>query len=485
MNSDRENRINKAIDAYKNGMTLRTAAAKFNVPRMTLHGRLHGAISLKEQHTKNQLLTPVQECILEQSVINLVKLKHAVSSQMVMEMAGRILRMWNKPEDAPSINPSKMWLTGFLSRSRHLSRDRRNKISVRQVNILEERSIELFFENLAHLEEQLEVTMDRVWNLDETKLNFEKAPNSGHCISPPGHPDIILCDTSEPVTVLKFFSGEGGIQVPLIIYKGANAMKNRISKGHPEEAIVSISPSLSVNKDFSVHWFTQNFRLLSDQWQILIMDGRNLSNALEFINTAYYKKVVPIFFPLGISNILQKSDRALFRTVTQEFEHGITFQDDGLSPSNTNFLVSYMKIRRTVYTSETLKKAYETAGIFPRSQKAGLQFFKPQIEVSLSKNSNDPTSASSELFISSQNASPETNPTLGDNARSKANSWRTEKMKLLRMPVSALVAMLKEEREKTAAQSAEIARLKQELSEFYKKTKECKLESSITEPICD
>lgn len=481
MNPDRENRINKAIDAYKKGMTLRTAAAKFNVPRMTLHGRLHGAISLKEQHTKNQLLTPVQECILEQAVINLVKLKHAVSSQMVMEMAGRILRMWNKPEDTPSINPSKMWLTGFLSRSRCLSRDRRNKISVRQVDISEERSIELFFENLAHLEEQLEVTMDRVWNLDETKFNFEKTPNSGYCISPPNHPDITLCDTSKPVTVLEFFSRDGEIQTPLIIYKDPNAMKTRIFKGHSEEAVVCISPFSSVDQDFSVYWFTQHFKFLSDQWQILIMDGRNLSNALEFIDTAYYKRVVPLFFPSGISNIVQESDRALFRTATQEFEHGITFQEDCLSPSNTNFLVSYMKIRRIVYTPETLKKAYETAGICPRLQKAGLQFFKSQIEVSLTKNNNDP--ASSELFISSQNA--EINTTLGDNAKSKANSWRTERMKLLRTPVSALVTMLKEEREKTVAQSVEIARLKQELSELYEKTKECKSESSIKEPVCD
>ena len=129
----------------------------------TVLARLKGGRTREEANQDMQLLSPLQEAILEDLIIESAKSKTISSSYRVREFAGEILRTENPEAGVPSTS----WLNGFLARSKVLQRKKNGKIDFSRVRAGGDTLIRLFFERLEKYEKLLGVPPSRIWNLDE------------------------------------------------------------------------------------------------------------------------------------------------------------------------------------------------------------------------------------------------------------------------------------------------------------------------------
>ncbi|RPA92636.1 hypothetical protein L873DRAFT_1708949, partial [Choiromyces venosus 120613-1] len=85
--------------------------------------------------------------------------------------------------------------------------------------------IQFFFDLLSYYEEKFQVTLERVWNLDEASFKIGELKYQAYGIGPVGTLNNVSYESSELVTVLELISATGDLGKLLLIYKGVNLME--------------------------------------------------------------------------------------------------------------------------------------------------------------------------------------------------------------------------------------------------------------------
>src|SRR5262249_6655763 len=110
-----ESQLQFAIDEAITTGNVKSSAAKWDIPRSTLQGRLSGAESRSEAQAYNQRLSPVQEKHLADWALTQRALGLPPTHEQLKEFAERIVR--NNGDDRPI---GKHWIEGFLRRNSSL-----------------------------------------------------------------------------------------------------------------------------------------------------------------------------------------------------------------------------------------------------------------------------------------------------------------------------------------------------------------------------
>lgn len=464
MDSTRENKISAAIAAFQDPSTtdtLQTIVRSLGLPLSTVRNRLNGVVSRSSIHQQLQLLTPEQEWILEDQIIRLAQLKCIPTSIMVREMAGKILCLM----DPHSPIPSKTWLKGFLRRSHYVVRSKRNTIDAPRVRESGENLISLFFERLALWETRFEITPDRIWNLDESGFHIGKATAGAYGIAPAEYQNTISLDSSDLVTALETVSADGRILPPLLIYKGVHLMRAWFPDQHQSHAALTTSPSAFINSEIFFEWFSTHFPFDEERWQLLILDGHKSHTTEKFMMFALRHKVIPLYLPAHMSNVLQPLDRTCFGTAKQHYRRDIGYKfAEGLEPSKLEFFESYMRVRITAYTPKTIVGGWKKSGIFPRDPEVAAKSFRVQMNKDLNPSvaptpSNLPPASNSEI-----EAQPTTEMDSPSSVTPRQNNWRSVRMSLLKRSPVEIVRVVKKDRAGEAEAHTRIAMLEQELA---------------------
>lgn len=266
---------------------------------------------------------------------------------MVREMAGKILRLM----ELAAATPSKSWLKGFLRRSRFVVRSKRNTIDAPRVRESGENLIRLFFERLELWESRFSISPDRIWNLDESGFHIGEATKGAYGIAPVDHKNTISLDSSELVTALETVSASGKILPPLLIYKGVHLMQAWFPQQNHSHAALTTSPTAFINSEIFFEWFSTHFPFDPVHWQLLVLDGHKSHTTEEFMMFALRHKVIPLYLPAHMSNVLQPLDRTCFGTAKQHYRRDVAYNfAEGLEPSKLQFFETYMRVRTMLWT---------------------------------------------------------------------------------------------------------------------------------------
>ena len=201
------------------------------------------------------MLSPLQEAILEDLIIELAKSKTIPSSYRVREFAEEILRTENPEAGVPSTS----WLNGFLARSKVLQRNKKGKIDLPRVRAGGETLIRLFFERLEKYEKLLGIPPSRIWNLDECGFKDGETSTSAWGIAPKKYHNNVSYDSSELCTVLECISVTGALLYPLYIYKGVHVMNSWIPSTVNHNSNMTASTTVFINSDLFLEWFIDVF----------------------------------------------------------------------------------------------------------------------------------------------------------------------------------------------------------------------------------
>ncbi|ROW07328.1 hypothetical protein VMCG_03859 [Cytospora schulzeri] len=107
-----ETDVNNAVEAIKNGASIRQTSVKFGVPRTTLYNRLHGTQPHRTSSEELQRLTHAQEASLTQWMLTQAALGVRPTHAQLKGFAERVLA---RQGDTRPLG--RRWIERFLGRN--------------------------------------------------------------------------------------------------------------------------------------------------------------------------------------------------------------------------------------------------------------------------------------------------------------------------------------------------------------------------------
>eukprot|EP00096_Caligus_rogercresseyi_P002404 TRINITY_DN14524_c0_g1_i1.p1 TRINITY_DN14524_c0_g1~~TRINITY_DN14524_c0_g1_i1.p1 ORF type:complete len:522 (-),score=119.31 TRINITY_DN14524_c0_g1_i1:8-1573(-) len=256
-----------AIKAAQEGMSIRQAATKFNVPKTTLFDKLSGKSPEVTKMGRNTVLTPTEEKFIVDWILKCRRRGLSPSKGDILNsIQNLILKDRNRKTPFTNNRPGKTWLQLFMSRHPVLN----SKADAVKPPKREE-SIRDWFRGV---EEQMtemnamDIFKDpsRIFSTDE--LNIELCPKSGKVIGPrdwknvhdlPPGPD------KSTMSFLRTFSAGGDIVSPSLFYPYLrvpsdiiNAAPNDIYIGASESGWVKSETFIKFLEDAFIPWISKN-----------------------------------------------------------------------------------------------------------------------------------------------------------------------------------------------------------------------------------
>lgn len=206
-----EDSLDQAIKAVKNGMSIRTAAASFSVPRSTLRDQLKG------RHPRRSggqcVLSPDEERIISQNIATMADWGYPVKPFDVRILVKDYLKRKNRIVSVFNDGmPGDDWCRGFLHRNRSILRQRLcQNISPKRAELSTD-TMDAYFENLQ--QELSDVPPSNIINFDETNLTDD--PRSVKCIFRRGvkYPERIMNSTKSSTSIMFACTADGKMLNP-------------------------------------------------------------------------------------------------------------------------------------------------------------------------------------------------------------------------------------------------------------------------------
>ena len=126
--------------------------------------------------------------------------------------------------------------------------------------------------------------------------------------------------------------------------------------------------------------FRPHFPASEDKWSLLSMDGDLSHTSDRVIVTLISKKIIPLYFPSHMTNILQPLDRSCFGHAKILYRRQISHNFcAGLSPTKARFFETYMSIRKETYSPKTIIGSWKRCGLLENNPEVALGEYRRQM----------------------------------------------------------------------------------------------------------
>jgi len=171
--AETEAKVNAAIEGLSSGLYLTpfAAAQALQLSRGTLHRRLAGGKSRSEAKENQQNLTHAEERALAQWITHLTATGHPARHAFIKEIAEEIRRarhMHSAPVSYPTLGDS--WVPQFLSRHPTLQTTLAYAIESARIKEVSSDAVVNFFAIFSTLIKEHEISIENVYNMDETGM---------------------------------------------------------------------------------------------------------------------------------------------------------------------------------------------------------------------------------------------------------------------------------------------------------------------------
>lgn len=376
-----ENQLANAVEAYNSQnatKSLRKVAKDFGVPYTTLHRRVNGGRSKTEAYEDKRALSNYQEQLLESHLIFLAQKKTPLSRMETRKLAGKLKYGVFSLDNSKPLSDN--WLLGFLSRSKYLKLKKGKHLDMPRIRENGAELISLFFDLYTYYINAFNIHPDCIWNLDEAGFRIGESTDRLDLVVPDNAPHTVSHDSSELVTALEMISRTGKVGKPLFIYKGVHQMVGWFPGTIREEYNSATSPTGFINESIFHEWVSEHFPSSEDKWSLLLLDGHLTHTSDRVMATLMSKKVIPLYFPSHMTNIIQPLDRSCFGHAKILFRRHISHNFvTGLNPKKAHFLEAYMRVRKQAYSPKTIIGGWRRCGLLEKSPNVALIEYRRQM----------------------------------------------------------------------------------------------------------
>lgn len=318
--------LSNAIEAIRNGLSIRKASIEHGVPRKTLERRFKSGNITKGTMGKQCILGNENETKLAQHIKKCQKHGFPMTRDDLRTVAYKfanqlgIKHSFNDDEQKAGYD----WLQLFLSRHPDLSIRKAEGLSMARSLALNKEEVFSYFNLLEQVlnENELFDKPGSIFNVDETGLQLNNRP--GQVIAEKGSKavsNITFAEKGETITVVACCNAEGVFIPPVSIMKGKNKKKEFEDNMPPGAKVYMSEKSAYINTEIFFIWLQEHFLPRKPTGTILlILDGHaSHCNSIEMLEFAETNGIILICLPSHTTHYLQPLDRAVFKSVKNAF----------------------------------------------------------------------------------------------------------------------------------------------------------------------
>lgn len=404
----KDKRLSNRKIASITSVPLRTVNVLRNAVQHNNKGVIEQYLSSDTRAGKRRVLTNEEEAMIVQKIKSAALRGAAIGYEGLKYMMTRIAS--DGREGFPHNTPSNDTIRAFRARHREITYRATENKEVAKLNAERKSHVQPFFDIIADIggrNEGLLTDGSRIWNLDETSVDFtygkrEKSFTS----SGSNHGGFKKCKTlyssNKHISALVAVSAAGHKTPPFFIIQGKkinvawfNAVPGSAKKGGKlgicskflregwfpaKTAVIKMSTNGSMEMDIlesAIKHIARNIReIVGNAKVILTLDGHASRNGVGWIEECRRQNIEAVIAPANTSHILQPCDKR----VNKKFKSaGRTLRDAFLSIGNFDHRQVSFNLACAIHafdaiTSADIIESFRETGLFPFERNFGERF---------------------------------------------------------------------------------------------------------------
>lgn len=375
MSSSKEDTIQSAIRDYLSGRfpSIRRAAGAYNVPYSTLNDRLNGALPKTGTPPPNRALTPIEEEVVYQKILDLDSRGYSPTQAIIRSWASSLTKARNGQE------VGQRWAHNFVKRHSGLETRLLRRLSNQRAKNEDPEVLMEWFRLVQNIIAYHGITQHDIYNFDESGFRL------GHCQNTMvvtaterrQRPKALVSDSTQWQTVIACVNAEGWSVPPYVIFSGKE-MNRAWFHYLPPTWKLGVSPKGWTSYDHAVQWI-QHFddytkHRTVGQKRLLVLDGHDSHMTPEFESFCEEQGIITLCMPPHSSHLLQPLDVGCFSPLKKAYSARI--QRLGIVGYHylikEDFLPEFRPAYKAAFTSNTIQSAFRGSGLLPLDPQAVL-----------------------------------------------------------------------------------------------------------------
>ena len=373
---EKDQTLQLAIQSYQNReyTSVRACAKAYGLNESSLRTRLKNGENKSTSHAYQQLLTPAQEQMLVQWILDLDSQGHAPSHAKVREMAQIIRSVSNSTSNLTGSPPSigHNWVHRFKLRNPKVATLLGKTLDSARVNGTSSEALREWFALFEKTVAKYHIQPCDIYNMDETGIALGACCNQW-VLGQSNKKQTYLKspENREWVTIVETIGAQGQLLQPLVIFKGQGLQSTWFPKEQHPDWKFAHSPNGWTSSEIAISWLREIFlpqRAQTTTPTLLVMDGHKTHCTLEFMWECFQNNVKVLYLPAHSSHVTQPLDLSCFSTVKKNYRGQIADLaqfDDSAPVKKIQFCKCYKKARQEGLTSTTIKSGWKAAGLVP------------------------------------------------------------------------------------------------------------------------
>nr|CAH7742610.1 unnamed protein product [Callosobruchus chinensis] len=319
---EREQKLENALEAVAKGMSKKTAAKRFGIPRSTIQYRLSDKFK-SPGYGPPTVLTNKEEEILIKWIFECHRKGFPRRIDDVQASVQQLIKKDRRETPFKDGRPGKGWYKAFLRRHPEIVERTTEAVTAASAPI-SEKDIRKWFEFIEsyHIEENYRQILNdasRVYNGDET--NFLLCPKNKKVLAPKGSKNVLEVDhgtAKASLTVMFSFSASGSAAPPMIIYPYKKNVPKDIADTIPDQWGIGHSDNGWMKSELFVDYILNIFHpyLIEQKVQrpvILFLGGHKTHLTIELSELCSRLEVIIVNLYPNATRILQPADVSAFK----------------------------------------------------------------------------------------------------------------------------------------------------------------------------
>lgn len=370
-----ETQMARAMQAVKDGMSERTAAKEFNIPRRTLRNHLRSGSS-QNKLGRRSCLTVQQESELCQRIFRLADVGMPLTSKVIRRSVYEFCQKNHIPN--PFSNKGiagRKWLELFLKRHPEVARRKSQFMNPARAAKLNRFIVNDYFEKLKEIMTKLDVLQSpqRIFNIDEKgcRLNLHK---SQQVFARKGvkRVHIISQEHAENVSIVGCGNAVGQMIPPMILFKGKRKKEEWLDN-LPAGTVIEMTDKGSMTTQVFVKWIHHFAKYKPPGKVLLIFDGASSHLDAGIVDAAESHDISLFCLPSNTTHELQPMDKAVFKAFESYWDDAVmTYWTNKPDRVITKFSFGHIfsKVWPKATNASNVVSGFRATGIYPYNPSA-------------------------------------------------------------------------------------------------------------------
>ena len=312
-------------------------------------------------------LTELEESVIIQHSLDLDSRGFSPQLSIIRDMANRLLAV----REAGPVGIQ--WPSNFIRQSPELKTRFNRKYDYQRALNEDPKIIQQWFERVQATITKYGIQEDDIFNFDETGFMMGVASTAKVVTaSEKGYkPKTVQSGNREWATVIQGVSAQGWAIPPFIILAGQYHLSAWYSEELPGNWVIGVSETGWTTNELGFQW-VQHFEKHTRShaiggWRLLVMDGHESHNSLQFHDFCKDNNIVTICMPSHSSHLLQPLDVGCFGPLKRAYGKEVeNMMKNGINHiTKLEFLPAIRAAFEATFTSSNIKGGFRGAGLVP------------------------------------------------------------------------------------------------------------------------